>query len=83
MYRKRFERNFGLDNDEFQMLGKYRNIAARMRCTPVDGLTKTAVVSFKGKWRSHGKKDWEEGSSWRDVKVTIASFTEAKAMGSG
>jgi hypothetical protein len=43
-------------------------------------MTKTAVVSVNGKWCFDGKKDWEEGSSWRDVRVTIASFEEAKAL---
>jgi hypothetical protein len=79
-YRDRFSHNFGLDPAEFEQLGKYKDIAGRMRCTPVNDVTKTAVVSVNGKWCFDGKKDWEEGSSWRDVRVTIASFEEAKAL---
>jgi hypothetical protein len=79
-YRRNFVNNFGLDYDEFEQLGKYKDIARQMRCTPADEETKTAVIAVNGKWCFDGKKDWEESSSWRDVRVTIASFEEAKAL---
>ncbi|QDS75668.1 hypothetical protein FKW77_007439 [Venturia effusa] len=81
-YRDRFHHNFGLDQDEYgQMDGKckYSDVAKHMRCSSINPITKTAVVDVNGKWCFDGKKNWETTCP-RKVRVTIASFAEAKEL---
>lgn len=81
-YRDRFQRDFGLDSEEYVQLDgkcKYTAIARQMQCSRVDPVTKTAVVDVNGQWCFDGRKNWERTSP-RKVRVTIASFAEAKEL---
>lgn len=82
-YRDRFHRNFGLDQDEFGQLDnsncKYSDIAKRMQCSRIDPTTQTAFVDVDGQWCFDGRRNWERTDP-RRVRVTIASFVEAKQL---
>lgn len=79
-YRDRFQHYFGLVHDEIGPMGKYAAVATQMRCTPINPITKTAIVTVNGIWCDTDQREWAEGTSSRDVRVTIASFAEAKAL---
>jgi hypothetical protein len=78
-FRRRFHYNFQPGSSEFEQMGAFKRPAEQMRCTPVDGMTKTAVVSARGLWCAE-RTAYDETSPWRDIKVTIASFEEMAAL---
>jgi hypothetical protein len=82
-FRQHFAKYFVNNSHEVPLavsMREYESFLKHMHCTSADNETKTLVLAVNGKWCSDRTKDWQTCSSWRNVRVTVATFDEVKAL---